>query len=99
MVSNWRPSKPARRLPLPRQAVGSEEEQRRQAALNKEASDARGQIAAASVVTGAADTAGDQLHVEAEKFATTACGEPGTEISLSHLSFQSTCCGVPLCSY
>ena len=53
------------------------EEQRRQAAVNKEASDAREQNKAAAVDAGTADAAGDRLHVEAGKFAATACGNPG----------------------
>ena len=53
------------------------EEQRRQAVVNKEASDAREQNKAASVDAGTADAAGDRLHVEAGKFAATACGDPG----------------------
>ena len=53
------------------------EEQRRQAAVNKEASDAREQNKAATLDAGAADAAGDRLHVEAGKFAATACGDPG----------------------
>lgn len=53
------------------------EEQRRQAAVNKEASDAREQNKAATVDAGAADAAGERLHVEADKFAATACGDPG----------------------
>nr|WP_269841827.1 DUF2514 family protein [Pseudomonas sp. MF6784] len=54
-----------------------QEEQRRQSALNKEARDAREQIKAAGVDAGTADAAGDRLHVEAGKFAATACGNPG----------------------
>ncbi len=53
------------------------EEQRRQASVNKEASDAREQNKAATVDAGAADAAGDRLHVEADKLAATACGDPG----------------------
>ncbi|EZI24577.1 DUF2514 family protein [Pseudomonas extremaustralis] len=53
------------------------EEQRRQKAVNKEASDAREQNKAATVDAGAADAAGDRLHVEAGKFAANACGDPG----------------------
>lgn len=53
------------------------EEQRRQAAVNKEASDAREQNKAAAVDAGTADTTGDRLHVEASQFAATACGDPG----------------------
>lgn len=56
------------------------EEQRRQAAVNKEASDAREQNKAAAVDAGAADAAGDRLHVEAGKFAATSCGDPGTAL-------------------
>ncbi len=54
-----------------------QEEQRRQSAVNKEASDAREQNKAAAVDAGTADTAGDRLHVEAGKFAATSCGDPG----------------------
>ena len=54
-----------------------QEEQRRQAAVNKEASDAREQNNAATVDAGAADAAGERLHVEAGKLAATACGDPG----------------------
>ncbi|PPA01319.1 DUF2514 domain-containing protein [Pseudomonas sp. MWU12-2312b] len=54
-----------------------QEEQRRQSAVNKEASDAREQIKAATSDAGVADVAGDRLHVEAGKFAATACGDPG----------------------
>ncbi len=54
------------------------EEQRRQASVNKEASDAREQNKAATVDAGTADAAGDRLHVEASQFAATACGDPGT---------------------
>ena len=54
------------------------EEQRRQASVNKEASDAREQNKAAAVDAGTADAAGDRLHVEANQFAVTACGYPGT---------------------
>lgn len=53
------------------------EEQRRQASVNKEASNAREQNKAADVDAGAADAAGDRLHVEANQFAATACGDPG----------------------
>ena len=42
--------------------------------MNKEASDAREQNKAATVD---ADAAGDRLHVEADKLAATACGDPG----------------------
>ncbi|MBD8235681.1 DUF2514 family protein [Pseudomonas fluorescens] len=55
-----------------------QEEQRRQASVNKEASDAREQNKVAAVDAGAADAAGDRLHVEASKFAATACGNPGS---------------------
>lgn len=57
--------------------LARQEEQRRQKAVNKEASDAREQNKAATVDAGAADAAGDRLHVEAGKFAATACGDPG----------------------
>ena len=57
--------------------VAREEEQRRQLAVNKEASDAREQNKAAAVDAGAADAAGDRLHVEAGKFAAAACSDPG----------------------
>lgn len=57
--------------------VAREEEQRRQLAVNKEASDAREQNKAAAVDAGAADAAGDRLHVEAGKFAAAACGDSG----------------------
>ena len=53
------------------------EEQRRQASVNKEASDAREQNNAASVDAATADVAGDRLHVEAGKLAAKACGDPG----------------------
>lgn len=53
------------------------EEQRRQASVNKVASDAREQNKAATVDAGTADAAGDRLHVEADKLAATACGDPG----------------------
>lgn len=53
------------------------EEQRRQASVNKEASDAREQSNAATVDAGTADAAGDRLYVEASQFAATACGDPG----------------------
>ena len=53
------------------------EEQRRQAAVNKEASDAQEQNKAATLDAGAADAAGERLHVEAGKFAANACGDPG----------------------
>ncbi|PIB56172.1 DUF2514 domain-containing protein [Pseudomonas sp. 2995-1] len=54
-----------------------QEEQRRQASVNKEASDAREKNKSATVDAAAADAAGDRLHVEAGKFAATACGDPG----------------------
>ncbi|TFY86705.1 DUF2514 domain-containing protein [Pseudomonas kairouanensis] len=55
-----------------------EEEQRRQASVNKEASDAREQNKAAAVDAGTADAAGDRLHVEADKFAASTCpGDSG----------------------
>ncbi|WLH87868.1 DUF2514 family protein [Pseudomonas sp. FP453] len=54
-----------------------QEEQRRQSAVNKEASDAREQTKAAAVDAGTADAAGDRLHVEAGKFAAAACGDTG----------------------
>ncbi|PQZ89511.1 hypothetical protein CQ048_17270 [Pseudomonas trivialis] len=57
--------------------VARQEEQRRQAAVNKEASDAREQNKAAAVDAGAADVAGERLHVEAGKLAATACVDPG----------------------
>jgi hypothetical protein len=53
------------------------EEQRRQASVNKQASDAREQNKAATVDAGTADAAGDRLHVEASQFAATACSDPG----------------------
>jgi hypothetical protein len=53
------------------------EEQRRQASVNKEASNAREQNKAAAVDAGTADAAGDRLHVEATQFAATACGDSG----------------------
>lgn len=53
------------------------EEQRRQAKVNEEASNAREQNKAAAVDAGTADAAGDRLHVEAGKFAATACADPG----------------------
>lgn len=49
------------------------EEQRRQASVNKEASNAREQNKAAAVDAGAADAAGDRLHVDADKLAADAC--------------------------
>lgn len=55
------------------------EEQRRQASVNKEASNAREQNKAAAVDAGAADAAGDRLHVDADKLAAGACpGDSGT---------------------
>ena len=57
--------------------VAREEEQRRQAVVNKEASDAREQNKAATLDADTADAAGDRLHVEANQFAATACGDPG----------------------
>ena len=54
-----------------------QEEQRRQASVNKEASDAREKNKAATVDAGAADAAGERLHVEVGKFAAAACGDPG----------------------
>lgn len=57
--------------------VAREEEQRRQAAVNKEASDAREQNKVATLDAGIADAAGDRLHVEANQFAAAACGDPG----------------------
>ncbi|MBU4630044.1 DUF2514 family protein [Pseudomonas sp. BF61] len=54
-----------------------QEEQRRQSVVNKEASDAREQNKAAGVDAGTADAAGERLHVEAGKFAATACSDPG----------------------
>lgn len=57
--------------------VAREEEQRRQSAVNKEASDAREQNKAAAVDAGTADAAGDRLHIDAGKFAASACGDPG----------------------
>jgi hypothetical protein len=57
--------------------VAREEEQRRQAAVNKEASDAREQNRAAAVDASAADAAGDRMHADANKLAATACGDTG----------------------
>ncbi|WP_080757697.1 DUF2514 domain-containing protein [Pseudomonas fluorescens] len=58
--------------------IARAEEQRRQAAVNKEANDAREQNKAADVDAGTADAAGDRLHVDANKFAASACpGDPG----------------------
>ena len=54
-----------------------QEEQSRQASVNKEASHAREQNKAAAVDAGVADAAGDRLHIEANQFAATACGDPG----------------------
>ncbi|MFA7942075.1 DUF2514 family protein [Pseudomonas brenneri] len=54
-----------------------QEEQRRQSAVNKEASDAREQNQAAAVDADTADAAGDRLHVEAGNFAAAACSNPG----------------------
>ncbi|MDF3188004.1 DUF2514 domain-containing protein [Pseudomonas paracarnis] len=54
-----------------------QEEQRRQSAVNKEASNAREQNKAATVDAGHADAAGERLHVEAGKFAAAACSDPG----------------------
>lgn len=53
------------------------EEQRRQASVNKEASDAREQNKAAAVDAGIADAAGERLHVEASQFAAAACSDSG----------------------
>ncbi|NMY06321.1 DUF2514 domain-containing protein [Pseudomonas sp. WS 5059] len=53
------------------------EEQRRQSAVNKEASDAREQNKAAAVDAGTADAVSGRLHVEAGKFAAAACSDPG----------------------
>ncbi|MCS4312922.1 hypothetical protein M2397_003225 [Pseudomonas sp. BIGb0381] len=56
-----------------------EEERRLQLAVNKEGSDAREQNKAAAVDAGAADAAGDKLHIEVGKFASIACpGDSGT---------------------
>lgn len=57
--------------------VARQEEQRRQEAVNKEASNAREQNKAAAVDAGAADAAGERLHADASKFAATACGDTG----------------------
>ncbi len=54
-----------------------QEEKRRQSVVNKEASDAREQNKTAAVDAGAADVAGERLHVEAGKFAAATCGDPG----------------------
>lgn len=56
--------------------VAREEEQRRQSALNRLGRDARDQNKTASVDASVADAAGDRLHIEAGKFAATACGDP-----------------------
>lgn len=56
--------------------VAREEEQRRQSALNRLGRDARDQNKAASVDASVADAAGGRLHIEAGKFAATACGDP-----------------------
>ncbi|MFJ4130886.1 DUF2514 family protein [Pseudomonas cyclaminis] len=54
------------------------EEQRRQASVNKEASDAREQNKVAAVDAGAADAAGERLHFEAAKLAASDCtADPG----------------------
>ena len=54
------------------------EEQRRQAKVNEEASNAREQNKTAAVDAGIADAAGERLHVEAGKFAASACpSDPG----------------------
>lgn len=53
------------------------EEQRRQSAVNKEASDAREQNKNAAIDASTADTAGDRLHVEAGKFARARSDNPG----------------------
>lgn len=59
-------------------AAARQEEQRRQASVNKEASDAREQNKAAAVDAGTADAAGDRLHVEADELAASACtSDPG----------------------
>lgn len=58
--------------------MARQEEQRRQATVNKEASDAREQNKAADADAGNADAAGDRLHVESDKFASAACGDPGS---------------------
>ena len=57
--------------------VAREEEQRGQSALNRLGRDARDQNKTASVDASVADAAGDRLHIEAGKFAATACGDPG----------------------
>lgn len=53
------------------------EEQRRQATVNKEASNAREQNKAATVDAGVADAVGDRLHADASKLAATSCGDSG----------------------
>ncbi|ASV38990.1 hypothetical protein CI807_23200 [Pseudomonas sp. NS1(2017)] len=53
------------------------EEQRRQATVNKEASNAREQNKAAAVDAGVADAAGDRLYADATTLAATACGDSG----------------------
>lgn len=57
--------------------MARQEEQRRQSAVNKEASDAREQNKAAAVDAGTADAAGERLHAEADKYAANVCGDPG----------------------
>lgn len=58
--------------------VARQEEQRRQSAVNKEASDAREQNKAAAVDASTADAAGERLHVDSQKLAASACpGDPG----------------------
>ncbi len=57
--------------------VARKEEQRRQAQVNNEASDAREQNKAAMVDAGVAGASGDRLHADANKLAATACGNPG----------------------
>ena len=55
-----------------------QEEQRRQSTVNKEASDAREQNKIAAVDAGTADTVGELLYVDAQKFAASSCaGDPG----------------------
>lgn len=81
-VQDWRYGKQLAQIKLD-QAVAlkntgdeaCQEEQRRQAAVNKEASAAREQNKAAAVD---ADAAGERLHVEAGKLAATACVNLGT---------------------
>jgi hypothetical protein len=53
--------------------LAREEEQRRQSAVNKVGSDAREEIRTATVDAGAADAAGNRLHVQASKLAASAC--------------------------